>query len=131
MKKYRLVFAAIMLALPFSVCAGSLPLNAGFALAQNSDGGSSLPGLSRIPAAESVRGDPGIAVDTRALSEGDATIMDPSDIESVARPPIAPAPDAIAPMNVARGAVGPLSPTVRALHPEVHRWQALVPGAIK
>ncbi|MGA9828564.1 MAG: hypothetical protein WBQ57_09565 [Rhodanobacteraceae bacterium] len=137
MKKWPIALVAFTAALLAPVIhAGQLSLNAGFALAQNSDGGeggSSVARMhpkvlddARLPAHLDVAGDAGYL-----RGVGDGAVITPPDVDNASKPAMATAANALDPaVGFQRHAAHPQAPD----HPktaDIHRWQSLVPGAIK
>lgn len=140
MKKYRLAVTALVAALLTPAThAGQLSLNAGFALAQNSGVGGSeggnLPDVRSSPLSESpIRSGRDAVVgagDVYLHGSGDEVSSGPVGAGVLPEPSIASAPDAIAPtLGVHRNGDSPLLPAP-SKRIDYHRWQSLVPGAIK
>jgi hypothetical protein len=137
MKNCRIALAALAAALLAPVVyAGDLPLSAGFMLAQNADSGGSalpMPGARPKPLADA---DPAVASGSGARGDflrgvGDDAIIEVPDGGTAVKPSVATAPEALAPgIGPRHNLADPLAP-VPVRRADHHRWQSLVPGAIK
>ncbi|MGA9421379.1 MAG: hypothetical protein WBW61_03395 [Rhodanobacteraceae bacterium] len=137
MKKWPIALVAFSAALSApGVRAGQLSLNAGFALAQNSDGGeggSSVPRM-HLKALDDVRlpADLDTAGDAHFLRNmGDGAVITLPDVDSDTKPATATTANALDPADGFRHhAAHPRAPD-QPRTADIHRWQSLVPGAIK